>query len=123
MLNMISRFSQDIQLVDKQLPSALQTILVRRYRISSFRDGLINNTSRNLQATRADNTPLRDRKMAHGVFTSQHYFNLCHPKGLPSDVKTAPIFGTGVPGRGFLEFLGIGRYQTLDDYDRPSLLS
>jgi hypothetical protein len=33
----IYRFSQDIQLIDKQLPSALQTIVTRRYSISSFK--------------------------------------------------------------------------------------
>jgi hypothetical protein len=31
------RFSQDIQLVDKQLPSALQTVVTRRLPIFSFR--------------------------------------------------------------------------------------
>lgn len=31
---MISRFSQDIQLIDKQLPDALQTIVTRKNRIS-----------------------------------------------------------------------------------------
>ena len=33
----IFRFTQDIQLIDKQLPSALQTIVTRRYSTSLFK--------------------------------------------------------------------------------------
>lgn len=55
----VFRFSQDMQLVDKQLPSALQTVVVRRSHVSPIKLAKYIDTLRNLQASHADNTSLR----------------------------------------------------------------
>jgi hypothetical protein len=104
----VLRFSQDIQLIDKKLPPAVQTIVTRQYSSSSskLQD---NNTFRILQTSHADCSSFYRPKMAGNYPAGLYGFSLYRPEVLSPDVKATPVFRAGVPGKCLLELFRICR--------------